>query len=314
LLEDPILSMALRLRKRVRRVTKPRVKRRIVDFSFKNVGGYETVKQEIRDAIVLPMRHPQLYKKLNIRAPKGILLWGPPGVGKTLFARTIASECSAAFYHIRSADIMSEWFGVAERRIKHLFLKASRAKPAIIFFDELENLAPNRQAIAIEDGRTSILSSLLSEIDGFVPLNEVTVIGATNIPNRLDPALVRPGRFDRLIYIPPPDKHERKEILKIHLVGKPSERINIDSLSERTNLFTGADLEYLVNAATTAWLKRFVENKKEPLSMDYFDHALARIRASLKSEDVRYYEYLRSTYERSSNPKSMIEYSPTYYG
>ncbi len=306
--------MAFRLRKGLRKTSKPKPRKRLLDFSFRNVGGYDIVKQEIRDAIVLPMRHPQLYKKLNIRAPKGILLWGPPGVGKTLFARTIASECNASFYHVRSSDIMSEWFGVAERRIKHLFLKASKATPSIIFFDELENLAPNRQAIAIEDGRTSILSSLLSEIDGFEPLNGVTIIGATNIPNRLDPALVRPGRFDKLLYIPPPSKQERKEILKIHLKGKPLERINIDSLAERTNLFTGADLEFVVNAATTAWLKKFIGDRGEPLSMSYFDHALARIRASLKPEDVRYYEYLRSTFERSSNPKSRIEYSPSYYG
>jgi transitional endoplasmic reticulum ATPase len=306
--------MALRLRKRAYRTSKPRVRRHPLELSFKNIGGYESVKQEIRDAIVLPMRHPDLYQRLNIRAPKGILLWGPPGVGKTLFARTIAAECKATFYHMKSADIMSEWFGVSERRIRHLFQKASRSKPGIIFFDELENLAPNRQAIAIEDGRSSILSSLLAEIDGFEPLKEVTIIGATNIPNRLDPALLRPGRFDKLVYIPSPNKEERREILKIHLAGKPSGDLNIEVLVERTKMFTGADIEFLVNTATTSWLKQFVENKKEPLSMKYFDTALASMRPTLRSEDMRYYEYLRSTYERTTQAKTHLEYAPTYYG
>ena len=305
--------MVLKLKKKVTR-TETKVRRKSLDFSFKNVGGYDLVKQEIRDAIVLPMKHPQLYKKLNIRAPKGILLWGPPGVGKTLFARTIAAECNASFYHVRSSDIMSEWFGVAERRIKHLFEKANHSAPSIIFFDELENLAPNRQAIAIEDGRTSILSSLLSEIDGFEPLNKVTIIGATNIPNRLDPAIVRPGRFDRLIYIPPPDKGERVEILKIHLKGKPSEQIIIERIAEKTKYFTGADLEYLVNSATTTWLKKYVHNRREPLSMSYFDDALTKIRPSIKPEDIRYYEYLRGSLDRSNSSKLKSESSPTYYG
>lgn len=306
--------MALRLKKKTHKQPRQRVKKRVLDFTFQNIGGYEAVKQEIKDAIVLPMRHPELYKRLKIRAPKGILLWGAPGTGKTLFARSIATECKAEFYHIRSSDIMSEWFGVSERRIKQLFAKASRSKPAIIFFDELESIAPNRQAITIEDGRSSLISSLLSEIDGFVPLSQVTILGATNIPNRLDPALLRPGRFDKMIYIPPPNKGERKEILKIHLAGKPVDQIDIDALAQRTNLFTGADLEFLVNTATTNWLKKFVSNKKESLSMQFFDLALRAIRPSMKPEDLRYYDYLRSFFERSGNPNLRSEVSPSYYG
>lgn len=304
--------MAFRLKKKPRKEAKRKPRKRIVDFTFQNIGGYDAVKQEIRDAIVMPMRHPDLYKRLKIRAPKGILLWGAPGTGKTLFARTIAKECSATFYHIRSSDIMSEWFGVSERRVKQLFSKASKTKPSIIFFDELESLAPNRQAITIEDARTSLLSSLLSEMDGFVPLSQVTILGSTNMPNRLDPALLRPGRFDKMIYIPPPNKAERKEILKIHLAGKPIGKIDIEQLTQKTNLFTGADLELLVNSATTAWVKKFISNKKEPLSMQYFESALKTVRPSLKSEDLRYYEYLRNHFESSSNLRD--EHSPTYYG
>ena len=306
--------MALRLKKRVRKHQKSKVKKRLLDFTFQNIGGYEPVKQEIRDAIVLPMRHPELYKKLKIRAPKGILLWGAPGTGKTLFARTIAQECKAEFYQIRSSDIMSEWFGVSERRIKQLFARASKTKPSIIFFDELESLAPNRQAIAIEDGRGSLISSLLSEMDGFVPLDQVTILGATNIPNRLDPALLRPGRFDKMIYIPPPNKLERKEILRIHLSGKPLDEIDIDLLAQKTSLFTGADLELLVNTATTNWLKKFVLNKKEPLTMNYFESSLKTIHSSLKAEDLRYYEYLRNYFERSGNTSFHRELAPSYYG
>ncbi len=304
--------MAFRLKKKTLKETKQKPRKRILDFTFRNIGGYDAVKQEIRDAIVMPMRHPDLYRRLRIRAPKGILLWGAPGTGKTLFARTIAKECSATFYHIRSSDIMSEWFGVSERRVKQLFLKANRTKPSIIFFDELESLAPNRQAITIEDARTSLLSSLLSEMDGFVPLSQVTILGSTNMPNRLDPALLRPGRFDKMIYIPPPNKAERKEILKIHLSGKPIDQINIEQLAQKTNLFTGADLELLVNTATTAWVKKFITNKKEPLSMEYFENALKSVRPSLKAEDLRYYENLRNHFERSSNLRE--EHSPTYYG
>jgi transitional endoplasmic reticulum ATPase len=307
--------MALKLRKKTRKDRKHRPRKQLVDLTFQNIGGYDAVKQEIRDAIIMPMRHPQLYKRLNIRAPKGILLWGAPGTGKTLFARTIARECSATFYHIRSSDIMSEWFGVSERRVRQLFLKAAKTRPSIVFFDELESLAPNRQAITIEDARTSLLSSLLSEMDGFVPLNRVTILGSTNIPNRLDPALLRPGRFDKMIYIPPPNKVERKEILKIHLDGKPIDEIDVDILAQKTNLFTGADLELLVNNATTNWLKKFIANKKEPLSMSYFENALGTVRPSLRGEDLRYYEYLRNYFERSSSSTNMkSESSPTYYG
>lgn len=307
--------MAFRQKKKTHKDTKSRPRKRVVDFSFKNIGGYDTVKEEIRDAIMMPMLHPRLYKSLNIRAPKGILLWGAPGTGKTLFARTIARECSATFYHIRSADIMSEWFGVSERRVKQLFAKAAKTKPSIIFFDELESLAPNRQAMTIEDARTSLLSSLLSEIDGFVPLNQVTILGSTNIPNRLDPALLRPGRFDKMIYIPPPNTEERVEILKIHLGGKPTEQVDIQLLAQRTKFFTGADLELLVNTATTNWLKEYIKDKKETLAMSYFDSALKAIHPTMKPEDVRYYDYLRSNYERSSvGSSSRGELAPTYYG
>jgi transitional endoplasmic reticulum ATPase len=307
--------MALRLKKKTVRAHSPRRKnRRAIDFTFRNVGGYESVKQEIRDAIVLPMRHPALYKRLNIRAPKGILLWGAPGTGKTLIARTIASECNAAFYHVRSSDIMSEWFGVSERRVKMLFARASRTRPSIIFFDELESIAPNRQTMVIEDGRATILSSLLSEMDGFEPLKQVTILGATNIPNRLDPALLRSGRFDKMIYIPPPNRVERKEILKIHLSGKPSEKIDLDDLAVRTNHFTGSDIELLVNTATTNWLKQYVLNKKNAFSMEYFDAALRSIHPSLNTESSRYYESLRGYFERSGNPKSQAIVSAPYYG
>lgn len=307
--------MALRLKKKSAKKHSVRKKSpKLSDFAFRNVGGYDSVKQEIRDAIVMPMRHPTLYKRLNIRAPKGILLWGPPGTGKTLIARTIARECKAAFYHVRSSDIMSEWFGVSERRVKLLFAKASHTKPSIIFFDELESLAPNRQAMMIEDGRSTILSSLLSEIDGFEPLKQVTIIGATNIPNRLDPALLRSGRFDKLIYIPPPNTDERKEILKIHLIGKPSENLNLDALAIRTNHFTGADIELLVNSSTTSWLKQYVKNKREAFSMEYFDAAFRNQRPSLTPENARFYENLRSYFERSSNSKTQSQVSISYYG
>jgi transitional endoplasmic reticulum ATPase len=307
--------MALRLKKKsAKKHSLQKKKRKLVDFAFRNVGGYESVKQEIRDAIVMPMRHPSLYKRMNIRAPKGILLWGAPGTGKTLIARTIARECNAAFYHVRSSDIMSEWFGVSERRVKLLFARASRTRPSIIFFDELESLAPNRQAMLIEDGRSTILSSLLSEIDGFEPLKQVTIIGATNIPNRLDPALLRAGRFDKLIYIPPPNREERKEILKIHLNGKPSELIDLDEIALRTDHFTGADIELLVNTATTNWLKSYVANKENSLSMDYFYAALKSMRPSLSPENERFYENLRDYFERSGNARMQRQVSIPYYG
>ena len=202
------------------------------------------------------MRFPEVFNKAGIRPPKGVLLFGPPGTGKTMLAKAVATESGANFIAVRGPEVLSKWVGESEKAIREIFKRARQTAPTVVFFDEIDSIAPLR-GMGHDSGVTErMVNQLLSEMDGIVPLSKVVVIAATNRPDIIDPALLRPGRFDRLIYVPPPDKQARLEILKVHTKSVPlSPDVNLEALAEKTEGYTGADLEALVREATMISLR-----------------------------------------------------------
>ncbi len=215
---------------------------------WSDIGGLESVKQQLREAVEWPMKFPQLFDKTGIRPPKGVLLFGPPGTGKTMLAKAVATESNANFIAIRGPEILSKWVGESEKAIREVFKRARQTAPCVVFFDEIDAIAPSRERIHGDSGVTErIVNQLLSEMDGIEALNRVIVIGATNRATLLDPALLRPGRFDRIIYVPPPDLKARLDILKVHLKSVPVDpNLNLEEVAKKLEGYTGADIEALV--------------------------------------------------------------------
>ncbi len=275
------------------------------DVKWADIGGLEEVKTELREAVEWPLKFPEVYKRLNYKIPKGILLYGPPGTGKTLLAKAVATESEANFISVRGPELLSKWVGESEKAVREIFRKARQAAPCIIFFDEIDALAPVR-GYATDSGVTErVVSQLLTELDGIQPLHGVVVVASTNRIDMIDPALLRAGRFDKLIYVPMPDKQSRLEILKIHVRGVPlctqneaanglcseSDIVNLEKIAEATEGFSGADIESVVNTAISIVLQEYLkahqndEDYKKDLEkvfilQQHFDEAIKRVRAS----------------------------------
>ncbi|MEW6003231.1 MAG: CDC48 family AAA ATPase, partial [Nitrospirota bacterium] len=228
--------------------------------SYEDIGGLKTQIQRIREMIELPLKYPEVFERLGINAPKGVFLYGPPGCGKTLIARAVANETEAYFTHISGPEIMGKFYGESEARLRSVFEDARRHAPAIIFIDEIDAIAPKREEMGGEKQvERRVVAQLLALMDGLESRGEVIVIAATNIPNVIDPALRRPGRFDREIPIPIPDRNGRLEILHIHTRGMPlSEDISLEKLADITHGFVGADLEALVREAAMSALRKIL--------------------------------------------------------
>ncbi len=231
-----------------------------IGVSYEDIGGLGHQIQRIREMIELPLRYPELFERLGIRAPKGVLLYGPPGSGKTLIARAVANETDAYFTSISGPEIMGKLYGESEGRLRAIFEEASRKAPAIIFIDEIDAIAPKREDIGSEKQvEKRVVAQLLTLMDGLSARGQVIVIGATNLPNSIDPALRRPGRFDREISIPIPDQRGRLEILGIHTRGMPlAADVSLEKLAELTHGFVGADLEALAREAAMSSIRRIL--------------------------------------------------------
>ncbi len=226
--------------------------------AYEDIGGLKDELQKVREMIELPLRHPEIFEKLGIEAPKGILLHGPPGTGKTLLAKAVASESNSHFISISGPEIMSKFYGESEARIREIFKEAKEKSPSIIFIDEIDSIAPKREEVTGEVERR-VVSQLLSVMDGLEARGKVIVIAATNRPNALDPALRRPGRFDREIEIKVPDKRGRLEILQIHTHNMPLDTdVNQDRVAAVTHGFVGADLEYLCKEGSHEMFEKIV--------------------------------------------------------
>jgi transitional endoplasmic reticulum ATPase len=253
------------------------------------VGGLEEVKQALKEAVEWPLKYPERFTRLGIQPPKGILLQGPPGCGKTLLARAVATESEANFLSIRGPEIFSKWVGESEKAIRETFRKARLAAPSIIFFDEFDALVPARGGGG--DNRVSerVISQLLTEIDGLLSLQNIVVIAATNRPDMIDPAILRPGRFDRRVYVPPPDSAARLKILQIKTKDMPLDKgVKVEDLAKKTQGYSGADIDAICREAAINALRRDTEASNVTLSD--FDKVMAEIVPSVTPDMERWYQ------------------------
>ena len=224
-----------------------------------DIGGLAEAKQELQEAVEWPLKYGKLFTQMDAKPPKGVLLYGPPGTGKTLLAKAVATEAEANFISVKGPEFLSKWVGESEKAVRETFRKAKQAAPCIIFFDEIDAVTPVRGMSADAHVTERVISQMLTELDGLEELNSVTVIAATNRPDMVDPALLRPGRFDRLIFIGMPDIDARKQILNIHLKGKPlADDVDIGELAKGTEGFTGADLAAASNEASMFAIRDFI--------------------------------------------------------
>src|ERR671925_200232 len=271
--------------------------RGVPQVSYEDIGGLKEEIQKVREMIELPLRHPEIFEKLGIEAPTGVLLHGPPGTGKTLLAKAVANESNAHFISISGPEIMSKFYGESEARLREIFKEAREKAPTIMFFDEIDSIAPKREEVTGEVERR-VVSQLLSLMDGLEARGKVIVIAATNRPNAIDPALRRPGRFDREIEIKVPDKRGRLEILQIHTRNMPLDTdVDQDRVAAVTHGFVGADLEYLCKEAAMKCLRRVLpelnlEDEKIPpetlekliITRNDFENAIKEIMPSAMRE------------------------------
>ncbi|PUA31250.1 MAG: AAA family ATPase [Candidatus Terraquivivens tikiterensis] len=270
------------------------------------VGGLEEVKQRLKEAIEWPLKYPEKFERLGIKPPKGILLYGPPGCGKTLLAKAIATEAEANFISIKGPEIFSKWVGESEKAIREIFRKARQAAPSIVFLDEIESIVPRKDLLEDSSGVSHrVASQLLAEMDGIEDLNGVIAIGATNRPDLLDPAILRPGRFDRLIYVPPPDEKARLQILKIYTAKMPlGEDVSLEELASMTEGYSGADLESLCREAALSTIRRGAE--PEIVTRQDFQEALRIVKPSLSPHMIKEYEKIGELLRSSEKPLTMI--------
>jgi transitional endoplasmic reticulum ATPase len=268
------------------------------DVRWEDIGGLESVKRELMEAVEWPLKYPELYKKLGYQMPKGILLYGPSGTGKTLLAKAVATESEANFISVRGPELLSKWVGESERAVREIFRRARQAAPCIIFFDEIDAIAPIRGLSGDSMVTERVVSQLLTELDGIQPLSGVVVLAATNRIDMLDPALLRAGRFDKLLYVPLPDRAARLQILQIHTRGKPlKEDVDLGKIADLTEGFSGADLAAVVNTAVSLVLQEFVSKYKTPeevqkhldeavVSFRHFEEAIKKVKASKEGKPL----------------------------
>ena len=250
--------------------------------TWEDIGDLEEVKQKIREIVELPLKHPELFERLGIEPPKGILLYGPPGTGKTLLAKALANEIGAYFITINGPEIMSKFYGESEERLRRIFDEAQANAPAIIFIDEIDSIAPKREEV-VGEVEKRVVSQLLTLMDGLKERGKVIVIGATNRPEALDPALRRPGRFDREIEIPPPDKRARREILAVHTRNMPlAEDVDLDKIADITHGYTGADIAALVKEAAMNAMRRFIQQENIDLNQPIPAEKLEKVRVTME--------------------------------
>ena len=260
------------------------------DVKWSDIGGLDEVKRELQEAVEWPLRYPDLYTQLDHSMPKGILMHGPSGTGKTMLAKAVATESEANFISVKGPELLSKWVGESERGIREIFRRARQAAPCVVFFDEVDSIAPVRGLGGDSMVTERVVSQLLTEMDGIHSLNGVVTIAATNRSDMIDPALLRPGRFDRIVYVPLPDKTTRKKIIEIHSSDTPiSKDIDFEKIAELTDGFSGADVSSVVNTAVSIVLHEYLQKYSSPedatkhaaeahVTMKHFEDAVKKIK------------------------------------
>jgi transitional endoplasmic reticulum ATPase len=273
---------------------------------WNDIGGLDGVKQELKEAVEWPLKTPEIFARLGIKPPKGILIYGPPGCGKTLLARAVATESEANFITIKGPEVFSKWVGESEKAIREVFRKARMAAPAVIFFDEIDSLVPRRGAGFSDSGVSErVISQLLTEMDGIVSLEDIVIIAATNRPDMVDPAVLRPGRFDRLIYTPEPDEVSRLQIFQIYTKGMPlAKDVDVKSLSVLAKGYSGADIEALCREAAMHALRCDV-NAKE-VTMKDFEEALKHAGPSVTPDMEKWYKSFMQQVRQVQKPGTPV--------
>ncbi|MHA2247688.1 MAG: AAA family ATPase [Candidatus Hodarchaeales archaeon] len=275
---------------------KPSASREIISqipqVTWDDIGGLEEVKQSLKEMIEWPIRHSEVFSEMGIRSPRGVLIYGPPGTGKTLLAKAMANEIQANFLVVKGPELLSKWFAESARMIRELFRRARQLAPCIIFFDEIDALAGPRGGAFSTEGsreRDRVINQLLASLDGVERMKGVFIVGATNRPNAIDPALLRPGRLDRLIYVPIPDVEARFKILEVHTRTMPlGQKVELQNLAEITKNYTGADLENLCREAAYAGLRRNFSSRM--VTGADFKTALRVCRPTVTPEIIRFYK------------------------
>ena len=266
-----------------------------------DVGGLEEVILSLKEAVEWPLKKPEMFTRLGIDPPKGILLHGPPGCGKTLLARAVATESEANFISVRGPEIFSKWVGESEKGIREIFRKARMAAPSIIFFDEFDALVPSRGSATDSRVTERVISQLLTEMDGLLSLQNVVVLAATNRPDIIDPAVLRPGRFDRRVYTPPPDIGARLKILQIKTKDTPlAEDVKLESLARRLDSYSGADIDSVVREAGFYALRKNPDTEK--VSLADFEKAMTEITPSITPEELKWYMDANKRFQDTGKP------------
>jgi transitional endoplasmic reticulum ATPase len=276
----------------------------IPNVSWDDVGGLADIKQELKESIEWPIKHPHVFTKMGIKPPKGVLIFGPPGCGKTLLAKAVANESEANFISVKGPEVLSKWVGESEKAVREIFKKAKQAAPCLVFFDEVDAVASTRGMEVGARVGERVLNQILTEMDGLEELHNVVVIAATNRPDMLDPALLRPGRFDKLLLVQIPDEDARKEIFKVHTRDMPlDESVEIERLVKMTDGYVGADIEALCREAAMLAIRETlaegsdIETKK--VTSDHFIDAMKKIRPSVEKAVKDSYERFLKRFEEA---------------
>ncbi len=282
-------------------------------IGWKDIGGLEKIKQELKEAVEWPLKHRDAFVRMGIRPPRGILLYGPPGSGKTLLAKAVAKESEANFIQIKGPSLLNKWVGESEKGVRSIFEKARQSAPSIVFFDEIDALAPKRGMFFGSSHVTeNVVNTLLAEMDGLEDLHDVVIIGATNRPDIIDPALLRPGRFDRLLLTDTPDIESRLEIFKIHTQNMPlAKDVSIKALSEKTEGYVGSDIESICREAAMLALREDMKSKE--VKKKHFDEAMAKVKLSVPKDAMDRYKSIEEEYLRNAKA-ALREKTPSYMG
>jgi transitional endoplasmic reticulum ATPase len=284
----------------------------VPNVTYDDVGGLEGVKQELIETVEWPLKHKDAFVRLGVTPPKGVLLYGPPGTGKTMLAKAVAHESEANFILVKGPELLSKWVGESEKAVRKIFEKARQTSPTIIFFDEIDSIAPRRGMGSDSNVTERVVNQLLTEMDGVQELNDIVIIAATNRPDILDTALLRPGRFDRIILVPVPDKKSRKQIFQVHTHGMPlAKDVDVEELVDRTEGYVGADIEAVCREAAILSLREDIKSKD--VGMKFFNLALEKVKPSVTKDIEQSYKELESQF-RQARGRQLGAEKPSYYG